>query len=121
MGTLSSGEIAFFFSNLHEHTMHEKSSAQGAGVVATPQAPIAEKFSFTSFKEWLQCAPVDLQRQKVDASVLLISLFLAFSQSNKQAAPEMAAKFEDYCCNVAKCTPSVDGVAELKDAYSCFF
>mmetsp|Transcript_98017 Transcript_98017/g.245543 ORF Transcript_98017/g.245543 Transcript_98017/m.245543 type:complete len:210 (-) Transcript_98017:8-637(-) len=52
--TLSSGEMAFFFSNLHEHTMHEKSSAQGAGAVATPQAPTVEKFSFASFKEWLQ-------------------------------------------------------------------
>mmetsp|Transcript_98016 Transcript_98016/g.245541 ORF Transcript_98016/g.245541 Transcript_98016/m.245541 type:complete len:344 (-) Transcript_98016:99-1130(-) len=119
--TLSSGEMAFFFSNLHEHTMHEKSSAQGAGAVATPQAPTVEKFSFASFKEWLQCTPAELQRQKVDASILLVSLFLAFSHSNKQASPEMAGKFEDYCRTVAKCTPSVDGCAELKDVYACFF
>mmetsp|Transcript_99215 Transcript_99215/g.285432 ORF Transcript_99215/g.285432 Transcript_99215/m.285432 type:complete len:344 (-) Transcript_99215:87-1118(-) len=119
--TVTSGELAFFFSDLQKHTMQERSVAQGAQTDATAQATAEpEEFDFPSLEAWMQCAPADLQKAKTDDSVLLVALFLAFSRS-QQASPDAAGKFEDFCTNEAKCVPKVDGMPDLKHAYACFF
>lgn len=120
---LSCGELSFFFTDLAEHTVQEHSSAQGgAGQVASESNAEPETLHFPSFDEWLECTPAELLQRKADASFVLISLFIAFLRGGAgQPKPEAAAKFEDYCKNVAKCAPAVDGFASLQDAYRLFF
>lgn len=119
----SAGELAFFFSNLNEHTMQERSAAQGggAGSTASTENSPAETTSYPSFQEFLECAPEQLQKDKVDASVLLVALFFAFRRQGGAADPDAGEKFAEYCRNVAKCEPEVKGMSSLKDAYGLFF
>lgn len=120
--TLSAGEIAFFFSNLHEHQVLERASAQGGGPgsTATAEAAEPETLSFPSFAEWLSTAPEDLAKQKADATFQLTALFLAFAKSGKAAATA-AADFEAYCRDTARVEPKVDGYASLKEVFALFF
>jgi len=122
--TVSCGEIAFFFSDLGNHTVQEYSSAQGgagstaaSGTTAEPEA-----INFPSFKEWLACSPADLQKRKVDASFVMVALCLAFLRGRPgQARPELGDSFQEYCRGPAGCTPAVDGVGELSEAFRLLF
>jgi len=122
--SVSAGEFAFFFTNMHEHTVQEKSGAQaGAGSVAATgqEAAAAEHVSFPSFAEWLSATPADLQSQKVDPSILLITLFFAFLQQDAGSTEADApARFAAFCRDSAKVVPTIDGV-ELEHIYSCLF
>jgi len=119
--TAACGEIAFFFSDLGEHTVQEYSSAQGAGPGEETKKKEPETVSFPSFLDWLACKPSDMQRS-VDGSILLFALFFAFlSEGGGEPKPEAATKFQDFCRDVAKCTVKIDGIEELKDAYHLFF
>mmetsp|Transcript_12575 Transcript_12575/g.21836 ORF Transcript_12575/g.21836 Transcript_12575/m.21836 type:complete len:343 (+) Transcript_12575:98-1126(+) len=123
---ISAGELAFFFSDLKEHTVQERSSAQGGSAApeATPKEPAApETLSFPSLSEWAQCAPKQLQEQKVDASVLLFSLFVNFlhkSDGTLKIGADAAGRFEEFC-STEKCMPIIDGIVGLKEVYSLFF
>mmetsp|Transcript_1284 Transcript_1284/g.3665 ORF Transcript_1284/g.3665 Transcript_1284/m.3665 type:complete len:346 (-) Transcript_1284:172-1209(-) len=121
--TLSCGEIAFFFSDLGDHTVQEHSSAQG-GAGSTPSGTTAEPeiIKFPSFKEWLGCPAADLQKGKVDPSVVLVALFLAFARSHSaRLCPDQGAAFQTYCRDSAGCLPAVDGITDLAEAYRLFF
>lgn len=118
--SVSCGEMACFVSDLNKHTMQERSSAQGGQPAAEQEPAKADEFSFPSLQAWADCSAADLQRQKVDDSILLVKLFLAFAQNTKAEA-DAGGKFEDFCRDVAKCVPKVDGMPCLKHAYSCFF
>jgi ubiquitin-like 1-activating enzyme E1 A len=122
--SVSAGELAFFFSDLNEHIMQERASAQsgGAGTTAsTENSSGPETFSFASLKEWVACQPSVLLKEKVDPSVLLVSLFLAFrQQSGGVADVDAGEKFAEYC-TTAKCEPELKGMPVLKDMYSLFF
>jgi len=117
------GELAFFFTDLGDHTVQEHSSAQGgAGQVASESSAEPETLHYPSLDEWLACTPAELVTRKADASFVLVSLLAAFLRDGAgQPKPEAAAKFEDYCRNVAKCVPAVDGFAGLQEAYRLFF
>jgi len=119
--TMTAGEVAFFFSNLNTHVVQEKSTPQGAAPGDAPEPPTSETMHFPTLSQWLECTPTDLRRQKVDDSIILMSLFLAFSRDNKQVGPEGANKFEDFCRDVQKCEIKVDGYPDVKDAYANFF
>mmetsp|Transcript_123574 Transcript_123574/g.357365 ORF Transcript_123574/g.357365 Transcript_123574/m.357365 type:complete len:348 (+) Transcript_123574:111-1154(+) len=119
--TLSAGELAFFFSNLNTHVVQERSGAQGAGATASTQTGGPETIEFPSLAEFLSLSPAELQRQKADASFMLVALFLAFAgDRGKKAVPNAGADFAAFCAE-AKCVPSVDGFADLLHAYACFF
>lgn len=124
--TLSAGELSFFFADLGEHTVQEKSSAQGGGAGSTAQSDsnaAIENLSYPSFKEWLECTPASLQRQKADASFVVVALFLAFMRSSGKGCcgdESGTSKFAAYC-NSEKCSPTVDGYENVKDVYPCFF
>mmetsp|Transcript_11081 Transcript_11081/g.29343 ORF Transcript_11081/g.29343 Transcript_11081/m.29343 type:complete len:229 (+) Transcript_11081:436-1122(+) len=114
----------FFFSDLQEHTVQERSSAQGGGAASggaeeNAAALEPETVSFPAFSAWLECAPAELMKAKVDGSIVLFALFFAFLRktSGEAAGARDACKFEEYCTKTANCTPSVDGVNALKDAY----
>lgn len=119
----SAGELAFFFSNMNEHVMNERSGAQGggAGTTASTESSGPETTSFPSFQEWVDCTPSELQKGKVDPSVLLVSLFVAFRRQAGAADADAGEKFSEYCRTVAKCEPEIKGFPSLKDAYSLFF
>mmetsp|Transcript_89169 Transcript_89169/g.236993 ORF Transcript_89169/g.236993 Transcript_89169/m.236993 type:complete len:348 (-) Transcript_89169:66-1109(-) len=121
--SVSCGEIAFFLCDLATHTVEERSSQGGAGSTASEgAAPEPETLHYPSFREWLGCSPADLQKGKVDASVLLIALFVAFVRSNAgKVQPDQGAAFQAYCRDTAGCLPTVDGVADLASAYGLFF
>merc|ERR1712228_1156261 len=60
---------------------------------------------------------------KVDASVLLISLFVDFlrkADGTSKTGADAAEHFQEHC-NTAKCVPTVDGVVGMKEVYSLFF
>eukprot|EP00927_Polykrikos_kofoidii_P083430 TRINITY_DN8535_c0_g2_i2.p1 TRINITY_DN8535_c0_g2~~TRINITY_DN8535_c0_g2_i2.p1 ORF type:complete len:375 (-),score=83.20 TRINITY_DN8535_c0_g2_i2:87-1112(-) len=118
--TVGAGEIAFFFSDLQEHIVQEYSGAQGgAGSTAseaTEREP--ETLSYPSLSEWMKASPVELAKGKVDASVLMIVLFLQFLDTGKTL--DDAGKFEEFCRS-ADCVPSVDGVASLQKAFATLF
>eukprot|EP00931_Biecheleriopsis_adriatica_P054854 TRINITY_DN32321_c0_g1_i1.p1 TRINITY_DN32321_c0_g1~~TRINITY_DN32321_c0_g1_i1.p1 ORF type:complete len:348 (+),score=123.63 TRINITY_DN32321_c0_g1_i1:38-1081(+) len=121
--TIAAGELAFFFSDLKEHVMQERSSAQG-GEPAAPvaKAPDPETFSFPAFSEWLEGMPAMLQQKKCDASFQLIALVAGFFRNGGKASPDAAADFEAYCRDTAKCQPSVDGIeGGMKQAFGFFF
>lgn len=117
--TVSTGEIAFFFANLNEHTVQEKSSAPNATAEEKPFEP--EQVSYPSLSEWLDCTTTTMQQKKVDSSFILIALFMAFLRGGGSPVAAEADKFDDFCKNSAKCVPAVDGMASLQDAYRCFF
>lgn len=119
----SAGELAFFFADMNEHTMLERSGAQGggAGTTASTENSGSETFSFPSLQEWVDCAPSQLQKEKVDASVLLVSLFFAFRRQAGPADAEAGGKFLEYCRTVAKCEPEIQGLAGLENVYGLFF
>merc|ERR1712194_344686 len=121
--TTSAGELAFFFSNLNEHVMLECSGAQGggAGTTASTETSGPVTTSFSSFQEWVDCTPSQLQKDKVDPSVLFVALFLAFRRQAGAADADAGDKFQEYCSTVAKCEPEVNGFPSFKDAYSLFF
>lgn len=123
--TLSCGEIAFFFSNLHDHIVEERSSGQGGAPGTTPEhrPPGPETVHFPSLAEWLEPTPGELQGQKVDASVVFVALVLAFlrAQGSHKGSAAAAAEFVEYCGATAKCLPSVDGIVELQDLFSFLF
>jgi ubiquitin-like 1-activating enzyme E1 A len=120
----SAGELAFFFSNLNEHVMMERSGAQGggAGSTATTESSGPENFNYSSFQEWIDCAPSQLLKEKVDASVLLFSLFAGFRRHVGGAADaDSGEKFAEYCRTVAKCEPDLKALPGLQEIYSLFF
>jgi ubiquitin-like 1-activating enzyme E1 A len=119
----SAGELAFFFSNLNEHVMQERSGAQGggAGSTASTEASGPETTSYPSLQEWVDCTPSQLQKDKVDPSVLLVALFFAFQRQAGSTDADAGDKFLEYCSTVAKCQPEVKGYPSLKDAYGLFF
>jgi len=124
--SISTGEVAFFFANLHEHTVQERSGAQGgAGTTAATgeeaKSKEAEVVSYPSFGEFLACTPAQLQQQKADATFILVWLFVAFLKGGGKAAPEGAGDFATYCRDTAKCVPQLDGGPDLEDAFRCFF
>eukprot|EP00929_Paragymnodinium_shiwhaense_P016338 TRINITY_DN12462_c0_g1_i1.p1 TRINITY_DN12462_c0_g1~~TRINITY_DN12462_c0_g1_i1.p1 ORF type:complete len:347 (+),score=98.72 TRINITY_DN12462_c0_g1_i1:69-1109(+) len=122
--SVGAGEMAMFFSDMQEHTVQERSSAQGGGAGSTAaEAPQyePETFSFPALSEFLECAPAALLKEKVDASTVLVALFFSFLRKcGGKALPEDANKFEDYCRSV-NCLPPVDGVSTLGHAYRTFF
>lgn len=119
--TLACGELAFFFSDLGTHAVQEHSSAQGQAAPTEGQSREPETLHFPSFRDWLGCKPADLQK-KADASFVLVSLLVAFlGEGQGEAKPEADAKFQEYCRDVAKCVPAVDGFKEAKEAYPLFF
>lgn len=116
--TVAAGELSFFFSDLHEHVMQDR-SAQG-GPEAGPTEPKAETFSFPSFGSWLAAVP-ELLQGKGDASFKLIGLLASFLQKDPQkAVPSRAADFAKHCREV-KCEPAVDGLAGMEQAFGHFF
>eukprot|EP00435_Cladocopium_sp_Y103_P026314 s494_g6.t1 len=116
--TVAAGELSFFFSDLHEHVMQDR-SAQG-GPEAVPTEPKAETFSFPSFGSWLAAVP-ELLQGKSDASFKLIGLLASFLQKDPQkAVPSRAADFANHCREV-KCEPAVDGLASMEQAFGHFF
>lgn len=120
----AAGEVAFFFSDLGEHVMQERAGVQGGGAGSTASTDGAtgpETTSFPSFQEWVDSTPSDLQKGKVDPSVQLIFLFLAFCRQAGAADADAGEKFQDYCKSVAKCEPEVKGYSSLKDIYGLFF
>lgn len=119
----SAGELSFFFANLNEHIMQERSGAQGggAGSTATTEASGPETTSYSSLQELVDCAPSQLQKDKVDPSVLIVALFFAYQRQAGAADADAGEKFHEYCRNVAKCEPEVKGFSSLKDIYSLFF
>jgi len=121
--SVSCGEIAFFLSDLGTHTVQERSSQGGAGSTASEGAtPEPETLHYPSFKEFLGCSPSDLQKSKVDGSILLVALFLAFVRGQAgKVQPDQGAAFQAYCRDTAGCTPAVDGFEDLAEAYSLFF
>lgn len=122
MLTISAGELAFFFSDLNEHVMQERSSPQGAEQGGPTKPPEAETFSFPLFSEWLTCTPEILKQQKCDTSFQLIALFAGFLRSGGKASASAASDFEAYCRDTAKCLPDVDGVeGGVKQAFGHFF
>lgn len=121
MLTLGSGEMAFFFANLNDHTVQERSSAPNGAAAAEEKQPEPEQVHYPSLGEWLDCTPTTMQQKKCDASFILVALFMAFQRGGGRPVAEEAAKFEDFCRNSAKCVPAVDGMASLQDSYRCFF
>uniref|UniRef100_A0A7S4SRZ7 THIF-type NAD/FAD binding fold domain-containing protein n=1 Tax=Alexandrium monilatum TaxID=311494 RepID=A0A7S4SRZ7_9DINO len=121
--TVGCGEIAFFFTDLGSHTVQERSSAQGsASAEAQGTAPEPETVEFPSFKELLGCSPADLQKRKVDASILLVALFIAFARSRPSGVqPDQGAAFQAYCRDSMGSLPVVDGLSDLAEAYRLFF
>lgn len=116
------GELAFFLTNFHDHVVKEHSSAQGGASVTGAASQVSEAIQFPSFREWLDCAPATMKGEGVDASFVLIALVIQFLRTEAcPTEPAAAARFDDYCRTVAKCTPVVDGISGLKVAYSCFF
>merc|ERR1711920_109386 len=120
MLTVSTGEVAFFFANLNDHTVQEKSSAPNSSG-GEEKAFEPEQVQYPSFGEWLEVTTETMQKKKVDSSFMLISLFTAFLRGGGKPNPDEASKFEDFCNNSAKCTPAVDGISSLQHAYRCFF
>lgn len=122
--TLSAGELAFFFSDLHEHEVREQSSPQGgAGSTAkTQEGKEKETVSFPSFRQWLEAATPasSLQQRKADASFVVVALLLAFLRGGGKANAEAAAAFESFCGEGAPGL-RVDGYAELRQLFACFF
>lgn len=124
--SISAGELGFFFSDMNEHTVQERSGAQGgnAGPGATPAEPPApETMSFPSFSAWAECAPKTLQEGKVDGSVLVISLFVDFlrkAAGTLKTGADAGEQFQEHCKTV-QCVPAVDGVSCMKEVYSLFF
>lgn len=119
--TVGVGEMAFFFLDLQEHVVQEYSGAQGgAGATAGSEAPPREPetLSFPSLAEWLKVPPAELAKGKVDASIVLVALFLQFL--GKGGGRDDAAKFEEFCRSV-DCVPAVDGVANLEKAFATLF
>eukprot|EP00933_Yihiella_yeosuensis_P016268 TRINITY_DN13967_c0_g1_i2.p1 TRINITY_DN13967_c0_g1~~TRINITY_DN13967_c0_g1_i2.p1 ORF type:complete len:346 (+),score=80.37 TRINITY_DN13967_c0_g1_i2:90-1127(+) len=119
--TVSAGELCFFFSNLNEHVMQDRSAAQGAAEPTGPVKPMEpETFSFPAFSEWLNCKPSELAAKKTDDSFLLVSLLASFLRNGGKALQSSADGFEGYCRDTAKCVPNVDGVASMKEAFGHF-
>ncbi|CAJ1375651.1 unnamed protein product [Effrenium voratum] len=115
MLTVAAGELAFFFSDLQEHVMQERST-QGGTEAGTEHKP--ETFSFPSFSSWLSELP-QTASGKTDATFKLIALFASFRNSHK-AAPSEAKSFAAHCKEV-QCEPKVDGLDSLEQAFSHFF
>lgn len=117
----SAGELCFFFSNLNEHVMLEQAGqGGGAGTTASTESAGPVTTSFSSFQEWVDCTPEQLKKDKVDPSVLLVAMFVAFRRQAGAADADAGDKFQEYC-STAKCVPEVKGYPSLKDAYSLFF
>lgn len=122
------GQLAFFFSDMGDHEVREKSSTQGeAGSTASEAAapPAPELIKFPSLREWLAISPADMLKQKTDPSVVLMALIANFLKlpcaDGKSAVDDGAAsRFQSYCQDDAKCVPKVDGVDSLAQAYSWF-
>jgi ubiquitin-like 1-activating enzyme E1 A len=122
MLTLAAGELAFFFSDLKEHVMQERSSAQGAEPSATAAPQEAETFTFPALSEWLTSTPASLVEKKVDESFQLIALFANFVRNGGKAVPAAAGEFEVYCRDTAKCLPKIDGIpGGVNQAFGFFF
>jgi ubiquitin-like 1-activating enzyme E1 A len=123
--TMGVGELVFFFSDLGSHTVQEYSSAQGsAGPAPDAKSPEPEHMQFPSFAEFLDCSVETLQgqKQKVDASVLLVSLLLAFLRSGgAPPGPGAGKKFEEYCAAAAPCPPALPGGPGLQQVYGSLF
>eukprot|EP00434_Breviolum_minutum_P002699 symbB.v1.2.002378.t1/scaffold110.1/size325157/25 len=118
MLTVAAGELAFFFSDLQEHVMQDR-SAQG-GPEAGPKEQNPETFSFPSLSAWLTAVP-ELLQGKSDASFKLIGLFASFLHKKAQkAVPSNAADFLAHC-REAKCEPKVDGLENMQQAFGHFF
>lgn len=116
--TVAAGEIAFFFSDLHEHIMQERSAQGSTDVGQTGQNP--ETFSFPSFSDWLAAVPA-LLTGKSDDSFKLFGLFASFLRGKaERAVPSAAADFEAHCQEV-KCQPKVDGLQTMQQAFGHFF
>merc|ERR1719222_1867062 len=77
---------------------------------------------FPSFGEFLDCAAESLQKQKVDASVLLVSLLLAFLRSGgAPPGPGAGKKFEEYCAAAAPCPLALPAGPGLQEVYGYLF
>lgn len=124
---LDVGQLAFFFSDMGAHEVRERSVAQGGagGTAVEPTAAEPETIVFPSLKEWLSTSLEEMVKDKVDASVVFVSLIAKFLQSDEAKAdggPSSASagtRFEAFCKSV-KCLPAVDGLASLSEAYGIF-
>jgi len=122
--TASAGELAFFAADLGEHTVMERTTAQGAGPSSDEEKAadnLPETLSFPPLREWFESSPSALQQGKVDDSFVLVTLVASFLHSEGASEPDPAARFEAF---VNKSLPSglnVEGLADLKRAYALFF
>lgn len=122
MLSLTCGELAFFFTDLHTHVVRERSSAQGSAASPSDAAPKPETIQFPTLSEWLGCSPSQLVSDKVDPSFLLIVLFMAFvSKDRDSAKPGADMQFRDFCESQISGGVTVDGFESLASAFPLFF
>lgn len=122
MLSVTCGELAFFFTDLHTHVVRERSSAQGSNATPAEAAPPAETIQFPALSDWLECSLAQMKSDKVDSSFLLIALFLAFISKDRDAAkPEADVQFQEFCEGLIPGGVTVDGIETLASAFPLFF